>query len=517
MSIFSTALLLGSLASAASPGIAVESFASSKAGPSRYVVVLGYNGPADGERPRLQWADDDAIRLYLQLLPGAKRAWLLTGFDSASARLWTREGIKAHEPTRAELARVLGEAYWQMRSEAGETELVFAVVGHGDVDAAGEGYVVLADGNFSRTDLERQVVEASPATVNHVVVDTCASYHLVSRGDAVEAIAPSLQDALRAPTSSSGAVSAGWERTGVLVATSSAAATHESAGMGGGVFSFVLRSALTGAADVNGDGRVEYGEVSAFVAAANAAVVDPRARLDVTVRPPSHEPHVAVVDLARSGYEHFLVVDGDSEKRVRLLDARGLPWAEVHRERGMRTMVGLVGSPYFVVETNAQQAVVVPRQAGAYALSSLRFTDSPTSRGVDDPVAQSFFSIPYGRAFLQGFLADSSAVPPHDGDRFDVAFAVDGEPPFRWPLTQLATGSLLTAGVLAVGAAGAAVGNSITLGELDGRFRQTGTLDPELSLRADSFLTVFAVLGAGAVAASVAGAALGVASLEEEP
>jgi len=481
---------------------------------SRYVVVVGYNGPADGARPQLTWADDDAVRLHQQLAPGAKRTWLLTAFDDDSARLWSREGIVARPPTRTELAHVLGEAYWAMRDDSGAAELVFAVVGHGDVDKDGEGHVVLADGVFSRTDLERQVIEASPARVNHVVVDACASYHMVARGDGAEPLPVDLQTAL-SPRLQSAAV--GWERTGVLVATSSAAATHESASVGGGIFSFVLRSALTGAGDVNQDGRVEYGEVAAFVAAANAAVTDPRARLDITARAPRHDPHVAVMDLARNDVGHYLFLDARSPRRVRLVDARGLPYAEINREPGASALIALTGSPYFVVETADQQAVVVPRERGAYALSSLQFTKAPTSRtSRGDPATDAFFAVAFGRSFVDGFLADSKVAGPAPGPRFDVAFASIGAPPVQWPLAELSTGSLIAASVFAVGAAGAAVGNVLALSDVEAGFRRTGTLDPAASLRADSFLTAFGVMGAGAVITGVAGAAFAVASLREE-
>ncbi len=497
--------------------------ASADAPLARYIVVVGYNGPTtpavDGvalARPTLTWADDDAVRLHQQLSVGAKRSWLLTSFDDDSARLWAGERISARPPTRTELAQVLGEAYWAMREEENGAELVFAIVGHGDVDEHGEGYVVLADGAFSRSDLERQVIEASPARINHVIVDACAAYHLVARGDATVPLPAELKAALQPRRLHDASV--GWQRTGVLVATSSAAATHESASVGGGVFSFVLRSALTGAADENGDGRVEYGEVAAFVAAANAAVTDPRARLDITSRAPAHDPHAPVVDLSASGIEHFLFVDGGT-RRLRLLDARGLPWAEVHKEPGQRTLVGLVGSPYFVVERTSdhsvEQAVVVPRARGAYALSSLRFTKSPTPRGVD-PTTDAFFAIAYGSTFLQGFAADGRIVPPAPGPSFDVPFALDGEPPWRLPLAALSTSALIAAAALAAGATAAAVGNVVTLGELEAGFRQTGTLDPAASLRADSFLATFGVLGAAAVVATVAGTAFAIANATAE-
>jgi hypothetical protein len=66
---------------------------------------------------------------------------------------------------------------------------------------------------------------------------------------------------------------------------------------------------LAGAADVNGDGRVEYSEVAGFLAAASASVDDPRARLAVHTRAPQQSPHTPLVDLKASGAGRFFVVD----------------------------------------------------------------------------------------------------------------------------------------------------------------------------------------------------------------
>ena len=67
-----------------------------------------------------------------------------------------------------------------------------------------------------------------------------------------------------------------YPRAGVIVATSGDQETHEWSRYHGGILSHELRSALSGAADVNGDGRIEYSELRAFLAAANARVQEPR-------------------------------------------------------------------------------------------------------------------------------------------------------------------------------------------------------------------------------------------------
>ena len=517
------ALVVAALCLWASAGRAVPLEGTSAPPPARFVVVLGYNGAAGDERPQLRYADDDAARFFLQTFPGAERAWLLTTFDTESARAFGALAEQATAPTSQQLARVLGEASWlirKARQQGRGTELVFYFAGHGDVSPGGEGYVVLADGGFTRSDLDAQVVQASPADVNHVLLDACASYFMVSRGDGATServpLTPDLLDVLKSPAGPATRDPGAWSRTGVLVSTSSAAEVHESAEVGGGVFSYLLRSALAGGADSNGDGVVEYSEAAAFVAAAGAALDDPRARLRIHARAPVQRPHTALVDLRDSGAEHFLVVDAHRPVHLRILDARGVPWVELHRDGTEPVLLALVGNPFFIVQREGQEAVLVPRRAGAYALSSLAFADGPAPRGPRTGSFAGLFLVEYGGSFLQGYLARADAVPPLSRPPFEVGFAPAGAPPFRVPWWPLASGAFASAGVLAAIAGGCAVGNALAFSELEKRFHATGTLDPALSLQADSFLTGAAVLSVGALAALAAGGGLSVVALTEE-
>lgn len=74
----------------------------------------------------------------------------------------------------------------------------------------------------------------------------------------------------------------------------------------GGVFTHELLSALSGAADVNADRRVEYSEVQAFIASANRAIHDPRAVPRIVAFPPAIDHHRAIVALADFGSSTIL-------------------------------------------------------------------------------------------------------------------------------------------------------------------------------------------------------------------
>lgn len=498
-------------ATAETPGLSSQDTA-----PARFIVIVGHNGgeadPRASERRPLAFADDDAARLFLQLAPGAERAYLLATFDKESARAWPELTDVARPPTREALAGVLGEVGWLARAQkklGRATELVFAFAGHGDVTDAGEGYVVLADGPFTRADLEAQVLEPSPADVNHVLIDACSSYFMVqSRGAEHEsgrvALTPALLDVLKAKARTE-AVRA---RTGVLVSTSSANDVHESSELQSGVFSFLLRSALAGAGDTNGDGRVEYVEAAAFIASASADLADPRARLQVHAQPPDQRPHAPLLDLARSGARHFLAVPGAAHLRV--LDARGVPYAEVNAAAPV--MLALVGNPYFIVQRDhrgqAEEAVLVPRAAGAYALTALTFEDSPRARTAGASPLAGLFRAAFEPAFVGGFLAQSAMPPPLAGPRFDVAWASSGAPPFKIPVGALGVGTLVAAGLVGVGAGVAAVGNQMAFDELRSTLDATGQLDPRKSLEVEGWRNTATNLTLGGMALGLTGGGL---------
>ncbi|HEY4223175.1 MAG TPA: hypothetical protein VGO62_17580 [Myxococcota bacterium] len=501
--------------------------------PLRYVIAIGYNGDvpaADDSHAHqvLQFADDDAARFFLEERPGAARAWLLTTFDNESARAFSAGGANesavsvARPPTADELSRTLGEAFWQMRQDkdAGKsTELVLYFAGHGDVSEGGEGYVALAGSHLTRSMLETEVLIPSPATTNHLLIDACASAFMLPRGSAPaagEALSPALF------LKRTAAAQEAWSRTGAIVATSDAGAVHESSDIGGGLFSFALRSALVGAADVNGDGRVEYGEAAAFIAAQSALATDPRAQLHVTARAPAQTPHAPLADLSRAGASHYLVIDQPRTANLRVLDDRGAPYAEVHREGAAPpAILALFHSAFFVVQNGDEEAVLVPRRGGAYALSSLSWKKSAQARvsdgGVDALTRTA--AVAFGPQFVGGFLSSAGVdglVPPVDGGAIAIAFADGGAPELRIPWWTLAGTAGTGAGVLAAGAVFCAIGNSLALADLDRRFQRTGTLDPNLALTTDTWLAASLGLGAGAVVTGLAAGGLAFVATTED-
>ena len=503
--------------------LALSSAPAAASSPARVVVVVGYNGGAPDPRPPLSFADDDAARLFKTLAPTSTRSWLLTTFDRESARTSADLTEVARAPTKEALAGVLGEAFWVLRQEKAkgrDTELVFAFAGHGDVDDSGRGFIVMADGAFTRDDLAAQVLEASPADINHVIVDACSSYFFVkSRGtgkaeSAGVKLSPELLNVLT-PAGSAGLSQAARARTGLLVSTSTATEVHESSTLSAGVFSYLLRSALTGVADVDGNGRVEYAETAAFVAQASLGLADPRARLQIHAEAPLQRPHSALMRLDDSGAGRFLAVDSGGQKHLRLLDPRGVPYAEVHTTGDAPVYVALVGEPFFLVQEEGKEAVLVPREAGAYALSALTFADVPQARGLREGL-MGLFQTPFGADFVRGYIAQTSMTPPQGfgSDATPVAttfappWASAGAPPAVLPVGTIGGVALGAAGVVGLAAGIAVVGNQVAFSALESDFSTSGELDPALVLEVESWRSAATALTVGAVSLGVLGASL---------
>jgi hypothetical protein len=292
-----------------------------------FAVVIGVNRPIGNGTQRLLHADDDAI-LFHRLLGTAGYSRLLVEPDRDS--LLSHGALpEARLPTRANLKRALAIQFAAMRRARRRglrPHFFFVYSGHGDVKRR-RGFLALARGRLYARDLERLVLARSPAAANHVIIDACRSHYLVfgvpaggrqrvrspGRGFRSETRPYSL--ARRHPA------------VGFVLSTSSAQSSHEWTELGAGVFSHEVRSGLMGAADVNGDGRIGYDELWAFIQAANAWVPGRRFRPRIHMRPPRAVASSVLLDLR--GYPGTSVAVPNGGRFV-LEDSRGVRLADFH-------------------------------------------------------------------------------------------------------------------------------------------------------------------------------------------
>lgn len=404
----SSAALLGALLAA--PAVAAASE------PRRYAFVVAHTEDLEQQSPPLEYADDDGARYFELFSQIADEVRLYTVLDDTSQRLYPDAARAARVPRHADVLSGLERTFADIRADierGAEVEFTFILVGHGQIGAGGEGYVSLLDQPFTRSDLFQQVLARSPATTNHIVVDACNSYFLVHRRGGEDDGGPSRREAIQQYLAAEDI--ARYPNTGVLLSTSEAKESHEWSAFGAGVFSHQLRSALSGAADVNGDGIIQYSEVQAFVAAANLRVSDPRARIDVFARPPRIDASRPLVDLTRSRFRNWLRFPAGPALAVYLEDQRGVRYLDAHLSGERAVVVGLVPSQRYFVRTRdgSREARIDASRRGRidFDHGALR----PSTLAARGAIAESFrtklYAEAFGPGFYRGFVASSGAAP----------------------------------------------------------------------------------------------------------
>ncbi|HSR96902.1 MAG TPA: caspase family protein [Kofleriaceae bacterium] len=385
-----------------------------------YAVVIGNNDPPGDATTlgRLRYADDDAVRFYQLFSRFAQDARLLTVMDGETQHRYPGLAAVARSPTLANLHGVVAELAPRMaadRARGDEPVFYFVFSGHGMRSTAGEPFLALLDDRLTHDVLYDQLLAKLPASYAHLIIDACYAAAVVGvRGDPfateIDATAePVLPSELTAVT---GQTQDRHPTVGALVATSLGEEAHEWSRIESGVFSHEVISGLLGAADVNGDGRVEYSELQAFIAAANRGVADPRAVLHVIALPPKINRSAALIalDELRDGVVlrgelselgHFFIELGNGE---RYLDA--------HFAAGSSIALVLPAATRAFVRTPDREAEISPQTAGVIRAQDLVFRRREIeARGsIDASYRSALFSLPFGSAYYRGFVDSSDAV-----------------------------------------------------------------------------------------------------------
>jgi hypothetical protein len=315
-------------------GVAAATFAPSPAraadAETRLAIVVGNNGSATLGRGELRYADDDAAK-YAALFASTSQEGgveLLTRFDADSTRLFPAQVKKATPPTRAALEAAVSRvaALAEAAKKRGERVVfTFVFAGHGDVED-GRGFLELEDGRFFREDLEAMLGRI-PAARAHVLLDACNSvYMLVARKPG--------GTKFTTPAEIERSMAARLAHVGTFVSTSADAQVYEWSRIESGVFSHSVRSGLSGAADLDGDGRITYGELRAFVRIAADGIPNARFRPHLYARAPGGRDDEVVFEPRAAGPRKKIVVSAGPERRVTVLDPNEVPLVDVKVESG---------------------------------------------------------------------------------------------------------------------------------------------------------------------------------------
>ena len=385
----------------------------SRAQTHRFALVIGSNATLDDSQAPLRFADDDAARMATLLGEVGVDVELVATLDQESQQQHPDLVPHARPPTKKGLAKAWTKLKERMDEvEGGAVELIVFYSGHGDVGPDGQGYLTLAGSKFTRHDLFEGILGESPADHNHVLIDACRSESFVlprgkkwkpdRAGASADAEVRKYLDKTQLKT---------HPNTGVIVAHSADQQTHEWERYRGGIFTHELLSGLRGGADTNGDGRIEYSELGAFVAAANSAVKDPRARLSVVVRPPKADERHPLLEHAAVGSQRVIYWSKGDGKQYTIEDERGVRIADVRHSKGQPGYLRLPEGDVFVArrsserEHDVEEVHIAAHRKGRVNASDLKFsTQTRAGKGsLDEAFRAGLFMTPMSAGYYTGY------------------------------------------------------------------------------------------------------------------
>jgi len=382
-----------------------------------YAIIVGVNSSMDEGVASLRYADDDAVK-YAQLFGRMRHeVQLLTVLDEESRLAHPELAGQAKVPERRSLERAIAEVRGRIARDHGEgrsAALYFVYVGHGAREKDGEGYVSLVDDKLTRSELHDLLLrvpenpDERPDFV-HLIIDACSAYFVVNaRGDELKVEEQGYQQYAKmlfgepAPERS--------PHVGMLLATSGDVTVHEWSAYRGGVFSHLVRSGLSGAADVDIDGRVTYGELGAFIAAAGQALREPKARLEVPVRPPPPAVLAPLAERRRFQPRELLILDPAIDGHFQIESDRGERLIDLHKPKGLPAIFALWGSGRYYLSGAQGEALLDFSKKDFLAASALSFAQPrQMARGpIDEAYRQDLFTEPFNGSFYRGWCSTRS-------------------------------------------------------------------------------------------------------------
>jgi hypothetical protein len=424
-------------------------------GTHRAALIVGVNEPFVEAQVNLRYADDDAARYFELFSPEVDRVELLTVLDRESQPLFPDAAKEARSPGRPQLLDAIDRleaASEEAHRAARKTELYFIYTGHGRV-RGGEGEVRLMGDAIGRTELIERLLSSKSFDRIHLIVDACDAYHLVNARGENEGLSTAFDEAFERFVQ--GGTLERFPHVGAILSTNGPGVTHEWSRYRGGLFSHEVRSALAGAADADENGLIEYGEVGAFLAAANFEIPELKGRPTVFVRPPDVERKSPI--LSPRSASLLLELPASMEGHYVLEDDRGLRYAELHKAEGYAISLRLDPKRrYRIVSGDGGMFAELSAALRAKPpFSWIERSPSGTERGDDGP--EGAFERAYDPSFAAGFISKIE----------DRAFLI--EPP-RSPLPKIAG---LAAGSIAAIAIGGALWQSFEAKSSYDRYRQT--------------------------------------------
>lgn len=388
-----------------------------------YALVVGNNepppSPAGDGLSTLRYADDDAVRWAELLQQFADDVRLHTVLDAPTRKRWS--GVRPDgAPTLAAVRRSLEQLADAAAAnrDAGDRVTFYVVFSaHGAIGDDGEAFVSLLDAPMSRAVLFDEILARIPADRVHLVIDACHAAGVVgvrgkrSFGREVDGRVEEV-DERDTERWVAARTLARFPHVGVLASTSAGEEAHEWSAIESGVFSHEVLSALWGAADINGDLRVEYSEIQAFVAAANRRVEDPRAVPKVVARPPPDDPHDAVADLSRFSQSMTIVGDASALGHFHIERHNGQRHVDANLGSASMTIAVPAGAASFL-RTGNEEIELTGTIGATLELDALprRQTEVGTRGSTDAGYRKALFREPYTADYYRGYVDSIGGAP----------------------------------------------------------------------------------------------------------
>ncbi|NVJ26419.1 MULTISPECIES: caspase family protein [Myxococcus] len=424
---------------------------SSEPPPVRRALVVAYNGSDSPGMPPLRYADDDGVRWMETFQRLGVDVVLLTVADADTAEAERERLTGARVPTLAALDEAVASLAQRNAADraAGRTvDFLFVYVGHGRTGESARAYLTLADGRLDQEALYSRVVERAEADYVHLLVDACHAAGVVGSRGADPLVLRRLRRALEQEQL------AGHPSVGAIFAESNEGETHEWSRIRAGVFSHAARSALMGGADVNGDGRVEYSELDAFVAAAIRGVKSPQARLALRTFPPTLSPSRALIGPVPDGPRIDLPATPRGA-RISVEDTSGVRLADAHQAAGEALALALPKRDAYWLRTPGGEARVRLEDLKEGRLPRPSPPEVAQRGAAEESLLQGLFALPFGRDFYEGYVTSAG------GPAVDFSRAVTPGDPSSLP-RSLGLEVGLTLGAPPLGGRGVARGLSLS-------------------------------------------------------
>lgn len=430
----------------------------SAAAPDTYVLAVGNNQSPVLGRPQLAYADDDAVRateVFETLFSGAATTVeLLADLDADTQRLYPDFAQRATPPRReAVMAAFARMGAWakERRAAGRRTRGYFIFAGHGDI-AAGEGFLELLDGRLTAGDFQQLLAQADTDEM-HVVLDSCNSWFVLSPRKPGGRRFPTPADATRALVEK-------LPKVGVILSTSAEAEVYEWSELQSGIFSYALRSGLSGAADANGDGDIAYNELAAFVDSATRTISNPNLRPHIFARAPGGGVQGTFASLGEAqGVE--LTVKTEEALRLRVRDGAGVRSFDAHLSAGTAKLYlpRRLAEGGGVVERQGQpgwSSWALPSGRARVELGQLQTASGiGASRGATEAL-QALFTAPFGPKSVSAW--EEADTRTAETEAFGVSQATVERVGFMLGLAEKRYRGMRLTGALTAGVGGLAMG-----------------------------------------------------------